>query len=250
MTDTGGGKGLGGGRGRVRRKLRSLGGLGGATGGGGRAVRGAVGGAGGGAGPGGSSDLLRDVVWPQMDEGGVFDDTFSAPELIYFLQQVARLTQKSPRGVEEVTAAFNVRPDSPFSAWQRRVRQAAPDQSSHRSRASQAFQSGSNRWAISLVRHRDPTVFTMTQVVLVLSRHVDEALLASPREILDEYLKLVVDSLISDDPKLEAFSERLHRDYTAQLKEFLQRFDEPSDWTELRIPTTMKSFPKIIRGND
>jgi hypothetical protein len=255
MTDTGGGKGFSGSRGKARNNLRKLASLL-DEGGSGASKRKGGGGAKGkppkpSPGPTPMPDrILPSAVWPELLKAGVYEDMFTAPELIYYLQQMARFIQKIPSGGEEVAAAFNVRPDSPFSVLQRKIRQGAPGTSSHASRATHAFQAGSNRWAIDLVKRRDPAVFTVNHVVMAVRNNVEGALLSSPRAILDEYVKQVVDSLISDDPKLELLSERLRREYTTQLQPFFARFNDPSDWMEMRIPVTMKAFPAMLRGND
>jgi len=253
MTDSGGGKGFGGSRARARSHLRKLASLEGANEKTGKQSAGGTITRQPGTAPAAlhfPDLILPAVVWPELIAAGVFDGMFAANELIYFLEQMARLIQKTQRGVDEVAEQFKVRPDSPFSAWQRKIRQGAPEESAHRSRASQAFQSGSNRWAIDIVKRRDPTVFTMDHVVKAVKGRVDNALLSSPSDILDEYLKLVVDSLISDDPKIEQFSDRMRRECTAVLKKFFAKFSEPSHWTEKSIPTTMKSFPAFLRGSD
>lgn len=254
MTDTGGGKGFSGSRGKARNNLRKLASL--LDEGGSGASKQKGGGRTKGKppkpspGPASMPDrILPSMVWPELLKAGVYEDMFTAPELIYYLQQMARLIQKTPSGAEEVAAAFDVRPESPFSALQRKIRQGMPNTSAHARRSTHAFQAGSNRWAIDLVKHRDPAVFSVTDVVRVVKNKVDGALLSSPRDILDEYVKQVVDSLIADDPKLELWSERLRQEYTAQLQRFFARFDDPSSWMEERIPVTMKSFPAMLRGN-
>lgn len=253
MTDTGGGKGFSGSRGKARNNLRKLASL---------LDEGASGASkqkgGGGTkgkrpkpspGPTPMPDrILPSVVWPELVKAGVYDDMFTAPELIYYLQQMARLIERTPSGAEEVAAAFDVRPESPFSALQRKIRMGVPSTSAHARRATHAFQAGSNRWAIDLVKHRDPALFSVNDVVRVVKNKFEGALLSSPRDILDEYVKQVVDSLISDDPKLELWTERLRTEYTAQLERFFGRFGEPSSWTEQGIPVTMKSFPATLRG--
>jgi hypothetical protein len=257
MTDTGGGKGFSGSRGKARNNLRNFPGLfdsgGGAPKGGGTRA---------GAGtvtpkrpnlapvPPITDPILPLAVWPELIKAGVYEDMFTAPELIYYLQQMARFIQMTPGGVEEMAAEFKVRPDSPFSVLQRKIRQGAPGASAHANRAAGSFQAGSNRWAIDLVKRRDPAVFTVNHVVMAVKRDVDRALVSSPRPILDEYVKQVVDSVISDDPQLELLSARLQKEYTRQLQSFFARFDDPLDWTELGIPVTMKSFPAMLRGND
>lgn len=252
MVDTGGDAGLKRSRGRVRRKLKKYielpgNGGGGGGGGGGR-------GGGGGDGGGGIGDPFTTIL-DSLDDVGVYAEVFTAPELIYYLQKMARLIQKSASGPEEAAEEFGVRPDSAFSALQRKIRLGAPgnsasdaEGSNHHIRALRAFQAGSSKWAKELTKAADLTVVTVKHVVMAVARNIDKALLSSPRAILEDYVDQVVAPFISDDADLSRLSDQLRQKAKPRLDAFFKRFDKPAQWVESRIPSTMKAFPEVLRG--
>lgn len=249
MSDTGGDAGLGGSRGKARRKLKKY-------------ISAPGGGGGGEPKPSGGAQVPdRSIADPlstildSLDDVGVYEEVFTAPELIHYLQQMARLIQKSASGADEAAAAFGVRSDSAFSALQRKIRIGAPgntasgeEGSMHHIRALHAFMAGSSKWAKEMTKVADLTVVTVKNVGTAVARNLDRALLSSPRAILEEYVDQVVASFISGDPDLLGLSKRFRGDAKARLDAFFKRFDKPDSWLESKIPSTMRSFPKGLRG--
>jgi hypothetical protein len=243
--DTGGDAGLGGsrrkGRTTLRKKYEALSGP-------------AVGGSGAGRAVGGGRNIpaVLPVVTSSMQEAGVFEDVFKAQELLYYLKAMARFIQKvADGGAEEAAQEFGVQTDSLFSTLQRKIRRAAPGNaasgeqgSDSHVRALNAFQAGSSKWAQKLTKARDIVVVTVNHVAMAVNRNVDEALLSSPRAILEEYVKLVIDSFLAGD--LGFMTGGAEKEFRAKLRVFFEQHDKPAEWVEARIETTMKSFPKAL----
>jgi len=249
--DTGGDAGLGGSRKKGRTTLR-------------KKYVALSGGSGPGGGGSGSTRLARPaaitgpvptvlpVITASMQEAGVFEGVFRANELLYYLKEMARLIQKAADGgAEAVAEAFGVQTDSLFSTLQRKIRRNAPGNSASNQegsdshvRALNAFQAGSSKWAQKLTKAKDIVVVTVNLVALAVKRDVDEALLTSPRAILEEYLELVIASFLADD--LDFMTPKAQKESRAKLKAFFDQYNKPSQWVESRIETTMQSFPKAL----
>jgi hypothetical protein len=246
--DSGGDAGLGGSRGRARTKLRRYVALGG--GGDGRGKQRLE------QGGGGTITLgaVLPLIIPALDDAGVTEDVFTAPELIYYLEQMARFIQESASG-EKVAEVFGVRDDSVFAALQRKIRLAAPgntasgdEGSDSHKRALDAFQSGSSRWARERTKAKDVLRITVKLLSTAVRQDVDDALLSSPRAILHDYVDhVVVGSFLGGDPVLKALEIQTRREYQAKLDAFFDRFDKPGHWVATRIEKTMESFPQALR---
>jgi hypothetical protein len=245
--DSGGDAGLGGSRGRARTKLRRYVALG--AGGDGKARPKQEG-------RGGTLTLgpIQPLIIAALDDAGVTEDVFTAPELIYYLEQMARFIQESAHG-EKVSEVFGVRDDSVFAALQRKIRLAAPgntasgDQGSDsHKRALDAFQSGSSKWARERTKAKDVLRITVKVLSTAVRQDVDAALLSSPRAILHDYVDhVVVGSFLGGDPVLKSLHDQTRREYQAKMDAFFARFDKPGHWVATRIEKTMESFPQALR---
>lgn len=250
--DSGGDAGFGGTRRKVRTKLRGYIPIGG--------------GGGGGGGTTGSKPprphppvTITDPITPTIPEimNGIFVEVFTASELIYYLQRMAHLIQMTPDEdfATSVEKDFDgVTPDSVFTALQRKIRLKAPgnadskvDGTDHHIRALHAFQAGSSKWALAVTKAKDIVRVTVGLVAAAVRNRVDAQLPLSARAILEEYVKLVVLSLIGGDETLAPFGDKMTVEYRAKLDAFFAKFKGSEHWVESRIHKTMDSFPDALR---
>lgn len=204
----------------------------------------------------GGTVAVPDPITPTIPQimNGIFDEVFTAPELIYYLKQMARFIGLSD-DEEAVKEAFDVTPESVFTMLQRKIRHRAPgnaasdaiEGSDHHVRALHAFQAGSSKWVLKITKARDIVVVTLRLLMKAVARNRDAALLSSPRAILEEYVEQVLSSMIADDPELMTLGGRMRVEYRAKLDSFFSKFGDSAHWVESRISKTMESFPDALR---
>lgn len=247
MTDTGRAKGFKGSRAKARRRLRNL--SPDAWRSGGKSPRPHGGGGIIGVGPPplpiGPPPICN--VWDELEKVNVFESMFTAPELIEYLQSMARFIESTREGADAAAAGFGVQKDSLFASLQRKIRHRVTPHTAHADRAARAFRSGSNRWATHLVKGRDPTNITVLHVTLALEDRSESALTESAKRILEEYVREVVDSVTFGDVQLERRSNQLTRQAKELLDTFFDDHGSASEWTEKNIPLTMADFPAALR---
>lgn len=254
--DSGGDAGFGGTRRKVRTKLRGYIPIGGTGGGGG-----------GGKGETHSRPRpesispITDPITPTIPQimNGIFVEVFTAAELIYYLQRMAHLIQMTQDEdfATRVEKDFDgVTPDSVFTALQRKIRLKAPGNAAadphvkgtdHHIRALHAFQAGSSKWALAATKAKDIVRVTVGLVAAAVRTRVDAQLPLSARAILEEYVALVVSSMIGGDETLAPFGDKMRVEYRAKLDAFFAKFKGSQHWVESRIPKTMESFPDALR---
>lgn len=223
----------------------------------GQAATGGSGAGGSGAG-GGGGPILSTAVWQPLADDDILEKVVLPPELLYYVKAMSRFIHGAKRGaLPAVVEEFELREESKFPSLRRYISSHAPgnsegnaDGSEQHSRAGGAFNAGSARWGQELSGIADPTQITIRQLVdLIRSRNrYEQALLLSPRRILQEYGERLIRGLIrEDDPWREKATPALIRDLHAQLGRFFAEHSAATEWEPQQIEETIEDLPALLR---
>ncbi len=206
---------------------------------------------------GGDQPILQTAVWWRLDKGDMLEDVLLPPELLYYLEQMARFIDGAKKGgLPGVVRALGLREDSQFPSLRRAITRRAPGNAESRDegseqhgRAGGAFNAGSARWAVQMSGLKDPTQVSIRQLVDEIGGdRYDEALLLAARRILEEYGERLFRGLIrEDDPWGEPAAKRLIADFGAQLDAFFAKYSSATDWSASRLAKTLERFPAFVK---
>ena len=202
----------------------------------------------------GGAPILPAAVWQPLADDHILEKVVLPPELLYYLHAMSRFIYGAKRGgLPAVMEEFELREESKFPSLRRYISSHAPgnsegdaDGSEQHSRAGGAFNAGSARWAQELSGIADPTQVTIRQLVdLIRSRdRYEQALLLSPRRILQEYGERLIRE---DDPWRAKATPALIKEFHAQLDKFFAEHSEATEWEPQRIEKTLEEFPVFLR---
>jgi hypothetical protein len=200
---------------------------------------------------------VQALVWKALGANGKLEEVLLAPELLYYLERMARFIDEAKSGgLDAVVREFGLREESTFLSLRRSISTHAPgnsessdEGSEQHSRAGGAFTTGSARWAQEISGKSDPTQITVRALVDIIrtGERYDEALLLSARLILQEYGERVIRALLRED---ETWATKANRDlipqFHAQLDAFFEKHSASTQWNARRIKKTLESFPAFL----
>lgn len=206
---------------------------------------------------GGGEPVLPAILWQPLNDDGILEEVTIPPEILYYLKAMGRFIYGAKRGgLEAVMEEFELRAESKFPSLRRFIASHAPgnaessdEGSEQHTRAGGAFNAGSVRWAQEFSGTTDPTVIAIRELVdkIRVRDRYEEALLLSPRRILQEYgERLIRGTMREEDPwrarAVPALIEEIHD----QLDRFFAEHSSATEWEPQRIEKTLERFPPFL----
>lgn len=206
---------------------------------------------------GDSAPLLPAVLWQPLNDDDILEEVALPPELLYYLKAMARFIYGAKRGgLEAVMEEFELRAESKLPSLRRYISSHAPgnaessdEGSEQHSRAGGAFNAGSVRWALEFSGITDPTQIAIRDLVdkIRAADRYEEALLLSPRRILQEYgERLIRGTMREDDPWRAKAVPALIKEFHTQLDKFFAEHSSATKWEPQRIQKTLERFPPFL----
>jgi|GEM_PF-6437514 len=189
--------------------------------------------------------FVTENVWKPLFTVGLLTEAWINSELVELLKGLAFFIQSANNSqIDGVTKIFGVKAETAFGWLQRKIREkAAVEQpTDFFGPANRAFQVGSNRWAEDLLGKKDPTKFKVGDLVEVINRQPDKALVLSPDLILREYGHRLIQSAVGEGKTLHAFAVMSERGFDRQHDVFMKAHHNASEWTKGSLPKTLAAY--------
>jgi hypothetical protein len=201
--------------------------------------------------------VLPGVLWQPLADDDNLERVALPPELLYYLKAMARFIYGAKRGgMAAVMDEFELRAESKFPSLRRYISSHAPgnsdsddEGSEQHSRAGGAFNAGSARWAQEFSGIADPTQIAVSLLVdqIRTKDRYEEALLLSPRRIIQEYGERLIRGLMrADDPWRDQATPALIKEFHRQLDKFFAEHSAATEWEPQRIEKTLDEFPGFL----
>jgi hypothetical protein len=194
-------------------------------------------------------DPIEEVVWSTLQARGVLGEAFES-EIIAYLKRLAQFIEiSSSDGMDGVTKRFDVKPESGFYSFQRKIRQEVGSKSASRfaGAAGRSFHSGSINWAKKFVHVSDPLKIKIGKLAEAVARNADDALIKSPTFILREYGKRLLESALPGGETNRKVVDAAIRSFFARFATFMEQHNNADDWRSDTLASTVKQYEKLVK---